>query len=251
MAELLQNYPKSSCNCYNCESKFYNFHDNGIPTNMSVRDCDFSKYYDCDNKRLFKTQIEPRNLNKYEFLNPNTISKSYDKSFTGLKGSATRSYNNTVYTTNDPRLMSPNFGGEIMALDKPPINESIELDKIYTDPTMKYYGQQYNSYKDINAGQILYYIDKSIEDSLFDPLFVNNANVEGVVYKDPMGSMKPQYLRTPIKNQNLLETRHNNNHGELTWVRDSQETREDLMATQMSTINRQKYSSRWTGNLLN
>ena len=66
-----------------------------------------------------------------------------------------------------------------------------------------------------------------------------------------MGSFKPQYVRTPVKKQNLLETRNNNNHGELTWMRDSQETRENLLSSQMSTINRQKYSSRWTGNLLN
>lgn len=251
MAELLQNYPKSSCNCYNCESKYYNFHENGIPTNMSVRDCNFSNYYDCDNKKLFKVQIEPRNLENYEFLNPYAISKSYDKNFIGVKGSDTKSYNNIVYTSNDPRLVSATHSGQILALDKPPINESINLDKIYTDPKMKYYGQKYNSYRDINAGQILYYIDKSIEDALYQPLFENNANVEGIMYKDPMGSMKPHYKRTPIKNQNLLETRHNNNHGELTWIRDSQETREDLMSRQMSKFNQQKYSSRWTGNLLN
>ena len=196
MAELLQNYPKSSCNCYNCENKYY-FSQNGIPTNMSVRDCNFSHYYDCDNKKLFKAQIEPRNLNKYEFLNPYAISKSYDKNFVGVKGSDTKSYNDTVYTSNDPRLVSATHSGQILALDKPPINESIELDKIYTDPKMKYYGQKYNSYGDINAGQILYYIDKSIEDTLYQPLFENNARISDNALLFPMNNIESMDIDWP------------------------------------------------------
>ena len=60
--------------------------------------------------------------------------------------------------------------------------------------------------------------------------------------------MKPQYNRTPIKIPNLLETKNDNNHGELTWMRDSLETREDLIASQMNRNNQRKYSSRWSGN---
>jgi hypothetical protein len=48
---------------------------------MSVRNNDFSKYYDCIDKKLFKSQNEPRNLKGFDYINPNTISKIYDKSF--------------------------------------------------------------------------------------------------------------------------------------------------------------------------
>ena len=63
-----------------------------------------------------------------------------------------------------------------------------------------------------------------------------------------MGSMKPQYIRVPIVHTNFLDTKSNNS-GQLTWIRDSNESREDLLSFQMSKNNREKYSSRWTGKL--
>jgi hypothetical protein len=251
MADLIQDYPQSSCNCYKCSEKFYDICNNGKPTNMSVRNCNFSKYYDCVNTKLFKNQIEPKVGDKYTFLNSEGISQQYDKRFIGIDPKITRSYDNIVYIPkeNDSRIFSSTHGGEVMALDRPPISSNITEKTIYTDPTFKEYGKMYGDYNDIKAGQILYYLDESIQDTLYKPLFINSANIDGIMYKDPMGSFKPQYNRTPVKIPNLLETTHNNNHGELTWLRDSQETREDLLASQMNRNNKNKYSSRWTGNI--
>lgn len=222
---------------------------NQIKTNMSVKNCDFSDdFYD---RKLFKIQNEPQNKYGYTFINPNCISKSYDKTFEELNCPITfAGEKKKTYVTNDPRLISASHSGQILPLDRPPINESIKLSEIYTNPDMKYYGQEYKTYSDINAGQILYYYDHSIEDALYEPIFENNARVEASVYKDPMSAMKPEYNRIPIINTNVLNTKKNT-PGVLSWIRDSQESREDIMSKQMSLFNRTKYSSRWTGNLIN
>ena len=90
---------------------------------------------------------------------------------------------------------------------------------------------------------------KSIQDVEFEPLFTNNADVKGVIFKDPMGSMKPQYIRTPIIKTNLLDTKNNNYKDVgLSWIRDSHESREDLLSFKMSKYNEQRYEPRWTGN---
>jgi hypothetical protein len=249
MPELIDNNPQSSCKCYDCADKTYIFNNNGFPTNMSVRNNDFSDYYDCIDKNLFKTQTEPRNLKGYTYINPNAISKSYDKNYQAIYSPGSNK-DNTVYITEDPRLISTVHFGQRTELDRPPINEAISLDEIYTNPDMKYYGQTYNTYSDINAGQIMYYFDKSIQDAEFGPIFVNNAKVEGTIFKDPMGAMKPQYNRTPIINTQLLDTKHNNYKDVgLSWIRDSQESREDLIALQMRKHNEQRYEPRWSGNI--
>ena len=250
MTELIDNHPQSSCNCYDCANKNYIFNNEGFPTNMSVRNNDFSNYYDCIDKKLFKNQIEPKNLNGYTYINPYTISKSYDKNFQVIDD-PTANKDGKVYISNDPRLISATHFGQMLELDRPPINEDVKLDEIYTNPNMKYYGQTYNSYSDINAGQIMYYIDKSIQDAEFEPIFTNNSVVKGTMFKDPMGAMKPQYNRTSIINTNLLDTKHNNYKDVgLSWIRDSQESREDLLALQMRKHNEQRYEPRWTGNIM-
>ena len=251
MAELIDNsLPQSSCNCYDCANKTYIFNNKGFPTNMSVRNNDFSNYYDCIDKKLFKSQTEPRNLKGFDYINPYTISKMYDKTFIEIKDPGANK-DGKVYTSNDPRLVSVGHFGQKLELDKPPINGAMKLDDIYTDPNMKFYGQTYNTYADINAGQIMYYIDKSIEDAEFEPLFTNNSLVKGTIFKDPMGAMKPQYNRTPIIKTNLLDTKHDNYKDVgLSWIRDSQESREDLLALKMRKHNEQRYEPRWTGNTL-
>jgi hypothetical protein len=248
MTDLIQNYPKSSCNCYNCDKRNYNVSNpNGIPTNMSVRNCDFSDYYNCDNQIVFKSQIEPSNKQGYNYINPEAVTNSYDKTFQAVPANYT-GFNNTVFVSNDPRLISGAHNGQILALDRPPMNAKIELDQIYLDPLMKEYGKKYNDYSDVKAGQIVYYIDKSIEDANYLPVYTNNAYVKGVMYKDPMDGMNPQYIRTPVIKTDLLDTK-NNKTNQLSWIRDSLESREDLINLQQQKYNKQKYSSRWTGNL--
>ena len=240
---------ESMCNCYNCEKKKYKFSD-GFPTNMSTRNFDINnKYFDCYDGKLFKEQIELRNLKGFINLNPETIDNQYDKSF----GKVKYDYSNnpkTGYLSNDPRLISAIRGGQKLVLDNPPINGGqIKLKDIYTEPTMQNYGQKYNCYEDIKAGDIIYYIDRSIEDAFIPEIFQNNAYDTGILYQDPMSSLKPQYERQPVYRNNLLDTKKDTyNHG-LSWLDDSCEQREDLIALQMKKQNKHKYSARWTGNI--
>lgn len=243
---------ESMCNCYNCQKNTYHF-SKGVPTNMSVRNCDVNnKYFDCYNTKVFKEQIEPRNLKGFINLNPDAINSQYDKTFGKVEYNF--GYNDsdkkTGYLTNDPRLISAIRGGQKLVLDTPPINGGqIKLKDIYTDKTLENYGKKYNSYTDIKAGDIVYYIDRSIEDAFIPQIYQNNAYDTGILYQDPMTSMKPQYIRQPVYENNHLDTKRDNyNHG-LSWLDDSIEQREDLIARQQLKNNQQKYSSRWTGNI--
>jgi hypothetical protein len=144
MTDLINNYPKSSCNCYKCTLNNYNFPKKGKPTNISVRDCEIPDYYDCYYTKQFKDQIEPRNMTGFIDLNPTCVQKNYDKSFEKVE------YNNqflngekkVVYASTDPRLVSASHNGQILALDRPAIDGSIKLADIYTDPSLKYYGKK-------------------------------------------------------------------------------------------------------------
>jgi hypothetical protein len=246
MANTNNNYPQSSTNSYQCTKNNYVF-SNGVPTNMSVRSCDFPSYYECYDKKIFKHQIEPRNIHGFVNLNPDAIREQYDKSFSKVMCENTKQ---VVYTSSDPRLISSTHGGQVLGLDKPPINGGqIKLADIYTDPTLQNYGKQYSSYMDVNAGDIVYYIDKSIQDAFYKPVYENNAYDTGVLYKDPMGAMKPQYERQPILGNNVLNTKRENYQYGLSWLSDSIEQREDLISKQQLKNNQQKYSARWTGNI--
>jgi hypothetical protein len=220
----------------------------GKPTNMSVRNSDFSPYYECYNTKFFKEQIEPRNLSGFINLNPEAIDSQYDRSFQRI--SCPNDKEKTVYASTDPRLISSFHNGQILTLDTPPINGGqIKLEDIYTDPTLKNYGRKYESYSDIKAGDITYYVDRSIEDAFYQPVYENNAFDKGYILKDPMGAFKPQYNRKPVIRNNVLDTKRSNYQYGLSWLDDSNESREDLMARQQGTHNKSKYTARWTGNL--
>ena len=234
----------SSCTCYECNKNKYAF---GI---QRPKNCNFSPYFECKNRLTFKMQEEPVNKTGFEFLNPLATTKSYAKDFVRVPcadGSLGKDCSH-VYYSSDPRLISLGHNGQVLPLDRPPIDEFVKLSEVYTDPRLNYYGQVYGNYSDINAGQITYYIDKSIEDTLFKPLFVNDSVVDGEIYKDPMGSTYPEYKRIPLKQQNVLKTRNRDYEHGLSWLEDSIETREDLMNLQMRQQDRRRYEPRWTGN---
>ena len=237
----MTDYPKSSCDCYDCKRQ--NFTHSGTPSNLSVRNCDFSKY-ECGNKFGFKKQIEPRGLKGYNNINPNVWEDSYDKNFHPVECKNNKGCTK-VYASTDPRLVSAAHGGQVMTLDRPPITTDIKLKDIYTDKSLQGYGQNYKTYSDINAGQIMYYTDKSRQDAFYEPLFSSSAMTHGTLYKDPMGAMKPQYDRVPLKCNDPLNTDMNRYEGGLSWIQDSQNHRQDLLAKQMRKHNEQRWMPRW------
>lgn len=237
-------YPKSSCNCYQCASceKILKPAE-GRPSNMSTPGCSAPPYFECFDKSVFKTTILPDIDDKYIELNPEVVLNAYDQDF--------RKYECTydgitrdVYASNDPRLISIFHNGQLLTLDVPPQTDGVKLADVYDDKLTNY-GQKYKGYEDVNAGQISYYVDKSISEPFFQPIFARNARMFATLYQDPMGSMKPQYDRQPLNRFNPIDTKNRVYYGGLSWIEDSCESREDIISRQMRKTNQQKYSARW------
>lgn len=233
----------TSCDCYYCNDKYK-------LERQDQKSCNYSKIFECVNKVPFKKQIEPMNKSGrgyYYYLNKDAITNSYDKDFVEVKKGFDNDFKNPVYMSNDPRLISSSHNGQLMYLDRPPIDGSVKASDVYTDPNLKYYGQNYNDYTDIKAGQIAYYIDRSIEDVLFPPLFENPAYVTGRIYKDPMGATYPEYIRVPLKNDNVLVTKNKVYDGGLSFIEQTNELKEGFGYLCLRRANRSKYSARWSG----
>ena len=213
---------------------------------MSLSNLGTPNCCDFEERHVFNIDNNPWPKHGYQYINPYCIQKLYDSSFQTIKNPACSPHEST-YVTNDPRLISGSHNGQILTLDRPPLNSSVKLKDVYTNPQLKYYGDKYTDYNSINAGQILYYNDKSIEDPFYTPVFVNGSKVVSFMEKDPMGAYKPYYNRYPLIEPNLLRTRGDTN-GELTWIRDSQEFREDIISKQMDKMNKTRYATRWFSN---
>jgi len=241
MASTLIDYPKSSCDCYMQTDTLYS-NATGVPTNMSIRNCEIPKGLFCGNSVYFRSDIKEKKDN-YVFLNQSKTKYACD--FNPVQ-EPQRRFPKGQWVSNDPRLISAAHSGQIMSLDCPPIDGRIPLDKVATDKSLDGYGKYYTTYSDINAGHITYYINNSISDPYFEPLFTSNARTTGKLYRDPMGAFKPQYEREPLIRKDPINSDKNVYEGGLSWLQDSQEHREDILASQMRKHNEQRWSCRWS-----
>jgi len=104
----------------------------------------------------------------------------------------------------------------------------------------KKYGGIYDNYSDIQNGQITYYVDSSIAQPFFEPIYILPSLVEKNIFVDPMGSRKPEYKKIPVAST----------FNDLKIDRESQDQifyRENLMASQQGLHNR----SSWTNRFIN
>ena len=226
----------TSCDCQNDPLSL----EYGMPTNISVNNCEIPKYY---GYQVIRSNIEPRNLSGYEYFNPQTLNY-YMEDYQLIDCGDELSDNcKKVYVSTDPRLTDVARSINT-ALDRPPISGTVHMKDVYNLPD-DYGKSNYRTYKDVNLGQILYYNDKSIEDPFFNPNFTNSARMNATLFQDPMNSLKPNYNRVPLKCDNHLNTTRNHYDGELSWMEDTQEFREDLMARQMRKRNQERWNSRW------
>lgn len=243
MAEIIHDYPKSSCRCYECTTKEYITPCLGIPTNLSVVNCKEPNLFECYNKLPFDAnKRQPVNKNGMYYLNPQAITNKYATDFEQIDPKCPGFA--PLYRSTDPRLIDP-LRALSIALDRPPTDTNLKLDTIYSDPRLCNYGKNYRTYSDISAGRISYYVDKSTEDAYFGPNFVNTSEIDSYVYKDPMGSLQPTYDRNPIKCNDRINSQKNNYDYCLSWMDDSIEQREDIMSKQMETRNQQRWEPRW------
>lgn len=151
------------------------------------------------------------------------------------------------FTSNDARLFNAPHD-ERMKLDNTPITGEVKLSEIYSDK-LKGYGKSYARYSDINAGQIMYYEDRAIQEPYFSPLFTVPNEYATVMYRDPMGGVSaeyPQKLRypNPVATGLTPDGCAPDPLG-LTFLRDTQLHREDLLSWQMSKMNKNRYSNRY------
>ncbi len=135
--------------------------------------------------------------------------------------------NKIAYLSQDPRLVSPAHSGQRMALDNVPLNGKVQ---VWETPYIAGYPNVYNSYSDIHGGQNTYYYNKELATPFIPQIFVQPGLVMKENYIDPMDSYKPHYCRAAMDNKNCLS-----------WIRDSQFHREDLMSKQIWNRNQTNY----------
>lgn len=245
---MAYNYPKSSATAYQCRNKTYNTNISNLPpTNLGIGAYDkFPPVFDCHNNVYLGNQKIPEKYqgHEYESINPTAIQSKYAKDFRGVNCKIS-GCNKTAYISSDPRLLNA-ATAQTLLLDKPPITSEIKLADIAEDKNLDNYGQNYSSYADINAGQIMYYIDKPLAPAYHKPVFDISANVYRSVYQDPMGALVSTYDRVPDNQPDPINKSVDSYDGCLSFLQDSAEHRQDIISRQMAIPNREKWSSRWS-----
>lgn len=220
MNDIIYDYPKSSC-CF--EHKKYNCLD-CIPTNLALCNCD-KECYD----ETFSCNIEPKCKSGIQIINPQTIYNKIPCDFEPIECCDT-------YESIDPRLIDIPRGIHTK-LDAPPMDSSLKLNTIYCDSKLNNYGKNYKTYADIDAGQIVYYNDKSLCSAYISPVFSTPSKVCGKIYKDPMGGINAEYERTPLYKPCEQDCPR--------WLSDSTYHREDITSKQMGSILDKDWNKRW------
>ena len=141
MTDVIYNYPKSSCGCYDCDEDKFEFNE-GVPTNMSVRGCEYSPYYNCYDEKKIKFQKEPKNTPGKLVLNKGIVSpEKFNKEFYRID--PTKCYgsrcNTITYVNSDTRLMNAANGPERLQLNRPPLDSSVKLNTLTTDKKLDCY----------------------------------------------------------------------------------------------------------------
>jgi hypothetical protein len=194
----------------------------------------------------------PNNVYTYSYLNEPAISNQYDPKFAKVSTCACPSERpcsvKEGYIMEDPRLLGPT--GEYTILDTPPLNGGVLMKDVYSEKMNKYHCGYYSDYSSIENGDIMYYTDSDVSDPFIKPVFSNSAEVTGYVYKTPMEGYRPYYYRQPLVSTNVIDTNAGAHPYNLTFMRDSEESREDIMSKQMDRMNRSKYTARWGNQLL-
>jgi len=112
------------------------------------------------------------------------------------------------------------------------------LENLYTyKDANKFIPKVYKSYADIYGGEIEYLpIKRTAMDNFKNPNFKNNSYIESKKYVDPMGAFKPEYTRKLTKN---------NYEGQLSWIQDTCEHREEMISLISRPYNRITYEPAW------
>ena len=241
MTDTITMYPKTLCDV-NCKNT-YPVCETNRKTNLSMKTCNSSDFFNCYSTIELKKEIQPQDKTGIYELNPdvyyNKIAKGFDK--IGCKTDCP----NETYISTDPRLLDV-LRSQYLPLDRPPMSGNVKLKDVYNKNLDNYKTGFSGNYSDINDGQITYYIDRSIESAFYKPVYSEPSEETTVLFKDPMGSIKPEYNRTAIINtQNPTTTSYPCYPYHLSFLQDTQSFREDLISLQQRKNNQEKWSARW------
>lgn len=245
MKRQINNYAKSSANCYDESMRTSRSNLPGLTktSNRAIHTVSskvYPKYYTKSTNFDFKTMITPG----FEGETRDVINK---KIFMGKIMPGYETKNGCYYRTICDGSQIDAKRGMLITLDKPPLNTAVPADRIYSKELDKY-GTGYTSYKDIDGGTIEYYTDKGNSGPFTSPNFVTAGYELGRVYTDPMGSIKPEYFRSPLKTNDPITSEKNTYEYKLSWMDDTMAHRQDMMARQLQKINQTSWTARWVDN---
>ena len=131
-----------------------------------------------------------------------------------------------------------NSRGMRLKLDQPAMVGAVNMDDVYKIDNSGY-GGVYQTYADINNGNIAYYVDQSVSQPFFDPVYTLSSTVNKCILLDPMDNPKPDYSKTV---DSTLRSVVNSQYS-----RDQLTFREELMSRQQNLYNRTSWTNRWIG----
>jgi hypothetical protein len=140
-----------------------------------------------------------------------------------------------LYQSKDPRTIDVprNFR---MSFDRPPYQTP------NTQPQQHLYSAPgnstgfYDDYKNIRAGQVIYYTDVERADPYSTPPYIIPSETIPTLLKDPMGALRPYYEKVPLFQEDTTLS-------EYSFDRDQMTFREDLMSKQQQKINSQQWDT--------
>lgn len=248
MTDILYSYPKSSCQITACEKACDtngSFEGQSTVTSLGIPSCIDDSSFMCGDSVPFGTMHQPYNQKKgYKYLNSEIARTGFARDFRRVD-CKDQTICPQLYVSTDPRLIDPRRNS-MLSLDRPPYDSSVPMGQVYAEPTLQNYGVGYTDYSSIKTGHIQYYVDNELEGAYYSPNFSTTVNVKQFVYKDPMDVYKPQYYREPLVENRHLNVNKSSWNGQLSWIHDSQEQRQDIMARQMVPMNQNRYQSRYS-----
>jgi len=139
------------------------------------------------------------------------------------------------FTSPDPRTIDV-IRNERIAYDRPPLKtpNTQPLENMYSTPGLE--PKFYDSYKDINGGQIIYYTDPEIANPYGTDTYCIPSIVVPTILQDPMGAERPYYEKIPIFQNNKFVSEYSFDQDQIGW-------REDLIAKQQEKNNSQLWDS--------
>jgi hypothetical protein len=132
-----------------------------------------------------------------------------------------------TYTSFNPKTKRGVDGSRVI-LDRPSTTGSVRQRDVYTHPML----DRYTPFN-MNKGQVQYYIDNTIKDAYYEPVYDIPSSTVMVPYVDPMSSFKPHYIQ--CMDQQILKE-----YSPYSFIRDTAFYRENLTASQQAKTNQER-----------